>query len=62
MKLKEYANYIAELAEKYPNAKVVSAIDEEGNGFNEVVYSPSAGTFKDGEFSEGGKVNAVCIN
>ena len=38
MKLKEYAKVIAVLAEKYPNAKVIFSIDDEGNAYNEVFY------------------------
>ena len=63
MKLKEYAALIQELAKKHPNAKVISASDDEGNSFSEVQFNPTPGTFNDGEFDdEGKKVNAVCIN
>lgn len=65
MKLSEYANFVAILAKKYPDAKVIYAADEEGNYFEEVHYAPSLGQFEDGEFDNEpatGKMNAVCIN
>jgi hypothetical protein len=62
MELKVYALLIAELAEKYPDAKVVYATDDEGNGYGEVHFGPTVGTFKDGEFSSTKKVNAICVN
>ena len=43
--------------------------DEEGNGFEEVQFTPTSGSFENGEWHaegsedfEGKKVNAVCIN
>lgn len=75
MKLKAYAKLVDALAKKYPNAEVVYARDEEGNGFDTVGFTPGEGHFKDGEFvaselfaehlaeyGEKLKVNAVCIN
>lgn len=71
MKLKEYAAKLTELAKEYPNAKVVYTIDDEGNDFREVNFTPSPGNFGDGEFiSDDGteefgqqfKINSVCIN
>ena len=68
MKLKEYAKVIAVLAEKYPNAKVIFSIDDEGNAYNEVFYHPTPGHFDNVmEFEPVGdvkkvKVNAICIN
>jgi hypothetical protein len=65
MKLKNYIKELAKLAKKYPNATVVSASDEEGNAFSEVIYSPSVGKFDGREFDddvEPNRVNAVCIN
>lgn len=53
---------IAALAAKHPEALVVHSKDDEGNGFSEVVYDPTAGTYKDGEFGKSKKVNAVCVN
>jgi hypothetical protein len=62
MKLKEYAKNIAAIAKKYPNATVVSASDEEGNSFDEVQFTPTAGNFNGRDFDDEGKINAVCIN
>ena len=66
MNLKQYAKKLNELAEKYPNAKVIYSIDEEGNGYNEVIYTPSACKFENGEVDCDGlsvkDVNAVIIN
>jgi hypothetical protein len=63
MKLKDYAAKINELAEKFPEFEVVYATDDEGNDFKYVVCAPSAGFFKEGDFSNlSKKPNAVCIN
>ena len=63
MKLKAYAALIQAMALKHPNATVICAGDHEGNSFEEVVFTPTPGSFVDGEFDdEGKKVNAVCIN
>lgn len=68
MTLKEYAEEIKALAEKHPNAIVVYARDDEGNGFDTLSYGPSAGMWDSDDNSfvpeaEGGTdVNAVCIN
>jgi len=56
--------------------KVITSIDDEGNGYNEVHYSPSKGVFNDdGEYLDESDeeayedygydksdINAVCIN
>lgn len=64
MTIKEYAKVIARLAKKYPDAKVIYSVDDEGNAFNEVEYSPTPGRFaRTGEFgSHVEPVNAICIN
>lgn len=71
MKLKEYAAKLTKLAKEYPNAKVVYAIDDEGNDFREVNFTSSAGNFEDGqfisddgteEFSQDYEVNSICLN
>lgn len=67
MKLKDYIKELQMIADKYPNALVVSASDEEGNCHSEVVYSPTLGHFnkKTGDFDpfeDEGKSDAVCIN
>ena len=48
MKLSEYAAAIAEVAKKYPDAKVVYSRDDEGNGYQEVYFTPTPGLFNDG--------------
>ena len=45
MTLKTFVKKLNKLAEEYPNLKVVTAMDDEGNGFNVVSYSPSIGFF-----------------
>ncbi|MCK5603684.1 hypothetical protein KAR91_17490 [Candidatus Pacearchaeota archaeon] len=66
MTLKDFAENINELLEKRPETAdfdVVSASDDEGNGFNPVHYDPSTGWFEDGEFNTDTTVdNAVCVN
>ena len=68
MKLKDYAKQLQVLADKYPNALVITSSDDEGNSYGEVVYSPAAGKFKNGEWepfdndSATAKPNAVCLN
>lgn len=63
MKLKQYANYINELAKKYPDVKVVYAADNEGNNFSKVYWEPTYGHF-DGNMFENNTcpINAVCVN
>jgi hypothetical protein len=42
---------------------VIYSRDDEGNGFQEVHYAPSKGTYEGYEFDESDdNVNAVCIN
>ncbi len=70
MKLKEYIKGLKKIAEKYPDADVIYASDEEGNNFSTVGFIPSVGHFSDGDFNSDEedmkeqdlKVNAVCIN
>jgi hypothetical protein len=62
MKLKTYAKKIAKLAEKHPDAKVIYAIDDEGNDFRLVLLDPTPGHFDDDGFKNEGTVNAVCVN
>ncbi len=75
MTLKEFLKNIEKAVNENPellNMKVVSAIDDEGNGFNEVHFTPTPGIFEDGEWTpaehlkEEGRdekeLNAICIN
>lgn len=67
MKLKDYIKQLEKIAEKNPNALVISASDEEGNSFNEVHFAPTIffyskenNSISDVEYN--GYVEAVCIN
>lgn len=76
MKLKEYAELINKIANRYPNLEVIYSKDDEGNDFQEVVYEPSIGYFEDNEYSAFSNsvttdenvilneesCNAICIN
>ncbi len=68
MKLLEYVEELNKLLSDHPEASeflVVSAIDDEGNGFNLVSFGPQVGTYDvyEKQFDEDGGVdNAVCIN
>jgi len=68
MKLKQYAKNLNEFIKENPQAldmDVVTSIDDEGNGFNNVHFTPSTGLLEDGEFdSEADKEihNSVCLN
>jgi len=76
MKLKEYLENLQNLVKEKPEALeylVISSIDSEGNGYNEVYYEPTLGFFDKYEkefmseesLEEEGyddEINAVCIN
>ena len=76
MKLKEYAELINKIANRYPNLEVIYSKDDEGNDFQEVIYEPSIGYFEDNEYSAFSNsittdenvilneesCNAICIN
>lgn len=68
MKLKEYLDALNEIVKENPKAlefEVISSIDEEGNGYNEVFYTPSSGTYNEGEFATAtnkNEHNSICIN
>jgi hypothetical protein len=63
MKIKKYIKLLEKLAAEHPNATVVYASDSEGNSFSDVVFEPSVGRYKDGEFdSDVVKPNAICLN
>ena len=48
--------------------KVIAAIDDEGNGFNDVYFPPSIGEYFEGDFMQDiededpRELNAVCVN
>lgn len=75
VKLKEYIENLNKFAKENPECldmEVITAIDDEGNGYNYVNYSPSKGVFDDGDFvgeedyeccGYGNEdTNAVCVN
>jgi len=63
MKLKDFVEKLRELSDDYPDACVIYSIDEEGNGFEKVMFDPSPGRYEDGEFdNDNEEINAVCIN
>lgn len=75
MKLKNYIQHLEALLEKYPDADVIYAEDDEGNGYREIGFEPSPGFFKEGEFTSEARfneffdeyekrleVNVVCVN
>ena len=75
MRLEEYIKNLTELVGKRPelkNSLVIYSIDSEGNGFEEVIYTPTRGFYDEGEFTEydsleeegldSSYINAVCIN
>ena len=72
MKLSEHIEACRKVLEAHGDLGCFSAIDDEGNGYNEVVYSPTVGhmtddkwdkTFYDEDYMEDGQeINAVVIN
>ena len=77
MKLNEFLDNINKMVENDPNLlelTVVTAIDSEGNGFEEVYYTPSPGVYIKREFHQLNDdeeddygytvddINAICIN
>lgn len=67
MKFKEYVENLNKLLKDRPETAefdVVTSIDDEGNGYNVVHYSPSVGSYDmaEEEFSQEKVLNAVCVN
>jgi len=68
MKLKQFLDNLNDLIKRNPEAlefEVISAIDEEGNGYNKIYYAPSMGHFDNGEFTNSDNptyANSICIN
>jgi len=70
MKLSEYIKKLQQYEKEYGHLKVIYSVDDEGNDFKNVIYSPSLGYY-DGEeytFEEEDEdyfhedVNCICIN
>ena len=67
MKFKKYLENLNKLAKERPETldfDVVSAKDDEGNGYDLVSWKPSVGNYNksDKEFQNEIELNAVCIN
>lgn len=69
--LKEFLSDLQEFVAENPEAleyTVVTSKDDEGNGYNEIYYTPSIGRYEDGDFEqpedddEDFTPNAVCLN
>lgn len=69
MKMKEFVDNCVQLLKDNPEIAdfdVISSINDEGNAFNEVTFTPTIGLFNDGDFDDvvesTSNLNAVCIN
>lgn len=75
MKFKEHLANLNAYAKEHPESldfNVVASKDDEGNGYNEIYYTPRLGNFEDGEFIDTEEIeecglskddiNAICIN
>ena len=66
MTLREFKANLEEFIKLNPESldlEVITSMDDEGNAFNRVYYTPSKGEYSDREFdAKSTIVNAVCIN
>lgn len=75
MTLKEFIENLNEFVRENPETldmQVITSMDDEGNEFNLVHYTPSKGIYEDGEFitsdqyedyeRNSSEANAVCVN
>jgi hypothetical protein len=68
MTFKEYLDKLNKFAKDKPETldfTVISAIDDEGNGYNPVFFDPTLGRFEDGEFDtelNDEDFDSICIN
>lgn len=66
MKAKQYIKTLNALVDKYGDLDLCYAIDDEGNGFQLVIFEPATGTLKDyDEFDiteDKDKVTHICLN
>jgi hypothetical protein len=79
MTLKEYIEGLQSFAKENPDAlelQVITAADDEGNGYNPVYYGPTKGNYDEDDYDcayisinqfeewdrEDPDVNAVCVN
>ncbi len=71
MKLREFLERLNDMVKERPELEeldVITSIDDEGNAFNLVNYSPTVGNYNDdNEFEQEYpdcefEINAVCVN
>ena len=66
MKLAQYMANLNKFAKKNPQAlemNVVTSMDDEGNGYNNIHFTPTIGTMEDGEFhTDKEEKDTVCVN
>jgi hypothetical protein len=75
MTVKEYIKNLENFIKKNPeilDMKVITSVDDEGNAFNLVHYSPSKGIYENNTFisideckklgKKNSEINAVCVN
>lgn len=70
MKLKNYIKKLQKIEKEYGgDLTVIYAVDDEGNSYDEINYSPGVGQFAHGDeyrpkdhFENDEEINAVCIN
>lgn len=67
MKLKDFLKTLNQLVEENPEylkLEVITAIDDEGNGYNEILYDPTVGVLKDGELDMNPSLipTVICVN
>jgi hypothetical protein len=63
MTAKEYLEKLKPLVEANPDLEVITARDDEGNGYNPVVFDPSIGYFDNTDYdSTNEDANVLCLN
>lgn len=67
MKLRDFLLQINKIVEEDPKnleLEVIYSIDDEGNAFHKIAFTPSLGYYDNdlGEFDQDHYVNAICIN
>lgn len=63
MKLSEYIKNLQSIKKKHGDLDVIYAKDDEGNGFNQIIYDPSVGKFINREFEQTeDNPDSVCVN
>ena len=75
MKLKELLENLTQIVKENPEAlefDVIYCVDDEGNGYSTVNYTPTLGVYQNGEFwsdcdlqdfnLEESQINSICIN